>query len=172
MLNREGFFKARAKKLDDGSRVMFTKAKTGNYQVYVNFEILDGEPEDVGQTIGWFGSLAGGAVDKTIQGLRAMGLSGDEIGEAVSQPMDSEVSIKVEFKEFEGKSRLRVSFVNPLQSAGISTENRITGLALKQFSAAMKAKLQAIGGGQPAQKKAPAPAPAASPDPDADGDAY
>lgn len=153
MFEKEGYFKAKGTRLDDGSFVNFALTKNGHTQVYVRFVITEGgEPEDIGQSVAWFGSFSGKAAEYTIKGLRAMGLVGDDLADAVNQVLDNEVSINVGASEFEGKVSYKVNFVNELQSGGIRQENRMQGEALKGFAAIMREKMRAIPGKAIAKK--------------------
>ena len=143
MFNKEGCFKAKALKLDSGSYVEFARTNNGGFQVYARFKIVDGE--DAGESLPWYGSLAGGGVEITVKGLRAMGFVGDDLEDAPSQDLSNEVQITVKQNDYQGKISYRVAFVNPLYSQGVKPENRVSGQELKMFAATMRSKIQSLG---------------------------
>jgi len=137
-----GDYRARAVKVQLG------KAKSGNEQIGVEFELLDFN----GQRIGWYGSFSEAAFDITMKGLTAAGFRGADLSDAAWIEKAPEVILVVAHEEWEGKTRAKVKFVNSL--GGVNMKEAITGSDAKSFASRMKARVLAF------QTSAGAPKPA------------
>ena len=106
--------------------------------------------------------------DRTIASLKeSLGWDGVDLGwfntADVSQKL---VQIVLGFEEYQGKSRIRVQFLNPYGSTGRGTVTRADAATLKVMAGRLGAKLRALSGGTPqsaakptaARPKAPAAA--------------
>lgn len=83
-----------------------TAAKTGTPMVYVSFILLDMP----GKTISWYGYLSEKSEERTIESLRTAGWAGDDISR-LDGLGDREVSLVVEWEEYDGRIRARVKSI-------------------------------------------------------------
>lgn len=121
----------------------------GTDQVVANLKILDGPHE--GKVVPWIGYFTEKTLDRTIESLRNLGLKGDDITGARTQPMDNVVPVTVEEETYEGKTRLRIGFINkPGSGGGLVMEKRLSKDERPLFAARLRAKLAAAGEVTPA----------------------
>jgi hypothetical protein len=126
-------YRARARKAE------FGEAKNGSEQVGIDFEVTQGEHK--GEHLAYYGSFNGDtATEITIKALRTSGWKGDDVGDlsSLSRPDAPEVDLVCEPDTWEGKTHLKVKWVN---AAG--------GLALKKpldqaKRAALSARLRGV----------------------------
>lgn len=142
-----GNYRARA----DKSTVIFGKAKTGSDQVAITFDILDPKAEGYQQRITWIGTLAGGALDNTLNGIIAAGWCGENFLDTAGIG-DVECSLKVKHEaDQEGTMRVRVDYVNPLSKAFAFKEgydpNAVASLSDRLAGPIMAARQRAAGKG-------------------------
>jgi hypothetical protein len=138
----EGTVRAKAVKSEDGSYAAFIRSNKGKPQVSVKFNITTGP--DTGHNIYWYGSFAtDGSTDYSIKSLRAMGLKGDDISEAIVQVLDQEVELVLETDSYDGK--VKVKFINDLFGGGrgIDPSKVMSKEEVRTFAATMKARMQA-----------------------------
>lgn len=145
-------------------------AKSGNKQVIVDFEIIEGE--HTGQRIYWSGTFTEKAEEMAIRALLTMGWEGSDLSElskvddiAAPSILPSQVILVTEVEEGtkdngEKYQRARVKFVNPVGGARMNFENGLTGTELKMFGASYKSRIDAMraagpkfGNSKPAQPK-------------------
>jgi len=155
-----GNYRARA----DKSTVIFGKAKTGSDQVAITFDLLDPKAEGYQQRITWIGTLAGGALDNTLNGIIAAGWVGSDLL-ALDGIGDVECSLKVKHEaDQEGTMRARVDYVNPLSKAFAFKEaldpNGVAALSDRLAGPIMAARQRAASGGRPNPTSGRAGAPA------------
>lgn len=155
-----GNYRARA----DKSTVLFGRAKTGSDQVAITFDILDPKAEGYQQRITWIGTLAGGALDNTLNGIIAAGWCGENFLDTAGIG-DVECSLKVKHEaDQDGIMRVRVDYVNPLVKAFAFKEtmdqNGIAAMNERHAGAIMAARQRAAGGGGANPSSGPARAPA------------
>ena len=155
-----GNYRARA----DKSTVIFGKAKTGSDQVAITFDLLDPKAEGYQQRILWIGTLAGGALDNTLNGIIAAGWVGSDLL-ALDGIGDVECSLKIKHEaDQEGVMRARVDYVNPLSKAFAFKEaldpNGVAALSDRLAGPIMAARQRAAGkgGGGPTSGARSAPA--------------
>ena len=155
-----GNYRARA----DKSTVIFGKAKTGSDQVAITFDLLDPKAEGYQQRILWIGTLAGGALDNTLNGIIAAGWVGVDLL-ALDGIGDVECSLKIKHEaDQEGVMRARVDYVNPLSKAFAFKEaldpNGVAALSDRLAGPIMAARQRAAGkgGGGPTSGARSAPA--------------
>ncbi len=152
-------------------------SKQGTERVAVRFEIV--EPADVaGQSIIWDGWLTEKAFDRTVESLRAAGLTGDDL--ATLDGLGSQnVELVLAEEEYQGEVRTKVKWVNRLGGGpGRLTVGAMDADAAKSFAARMRSRVAGVGkpagapAAPPARAKAPArtAAPAPAPLPVADED--
>lgn len=140
-----GDYRARAVKAQLG------KAKSGNPQIGVEFELLD----FTGQRIGWYGSFSDAAFDITMRGLTAAGFHGADVSDVSWVEGAPEVVLVVAHEEWEGKTRAKVKFIN--SPGGVNMKDALVGNEAKSFADRMKGRVLAY------QSSAGAPKPAARP---------
>jgi len=116
--------------------VQWGKSKAGNKQVLLMFHLLDGP--QVGRDVPWFGNFTKDSYARTLESLRACGWQGDDLAVVGNQTLDQEVSVVVETKEYEGKVRTRVAWVNKPGAGGIALKDPLSDAELRQFAAQMK----------------------------------
>lgn len=130
----------------------------GGEQVAVTFQLPDSENE----TIVWRGYFTEKSTDITFKALRAMGWQGDDLAD-LSSIEGHEASLTIEPEEYEGKTFLKVRWVNPI--SGPVLKEQMAPDAAKAFAARMKARIRAFDAsegkpkvnGKPASKKASLP---------------
>lgn len=112
-----GYYRARA----DKSTLLFGEAKTGNPQIAITFDIIDDKAAGYPNRITWIGTLAGGALTFTLDGIIAAGWTGTDLAtlSAAEGVGDVECSLKIDHEENNetGKVYARVSFVNAARKA-------------------------------------------------------
>jgi len=143
-----GNYRARA----DKSTVTFGKAKTGSDQVAITFDLLDPKAEGYQQRILWIGTLAGGALDNTLNGIIAAGWVGVDLL-ALDGIGDVECSLKIKHEaDQNGVMRAKVDYVNPLSKTFAFKEtldaNGIASLNDRLAGSIMAARERAASGGR------------------------
>lgn len=134
-----------------------------------------------GATLTWTGWLSDGALDRTVESLRAMGWQGLDLDD-VSGLEANEVEVVVQGEEYEGKWYPRISFINRI---GGALGAKMTQEKARTFAAAMRSRIQALDAAKgtkaaapkaTAIKPAPLPAPQRGgppePPPHTDADAF
>lgn len=127
-----GEYRARAVKAQLG------KAKSGNEQIGVEFDLLDFN----GQRIGWYGSFSDAAFDITMRGLTAAGFRGSDVSDTAWLEKAPEVILVVEHETWEEKVRAKVKFINSL--GGVNMKNALVGSDAKTFAQRMKGRVLAF----------------------------
>lgn len=114
----------------------FGVSNNGNEQVAVAIEFLDGPNK--GRRAVWYGSFTEKTEDRTLESLRYLGWSNDELfnmqglGEAEAE------AVLEEEEGQDGKMRIRVKWINRVR--GPAFKNRLEGGDLASFSQRMKGK--------------------------------
>lgn len=147
MTSLVGTHKARAKEWDLGI------SSTGNEQIAIMFEIVEGE--HAGKTRTWFGSFSDAAIDRTLDSMRHCGWDGDSLA-TIDGLGANEVEIVIEQEEYQGKLNEKVRWVN--KPAALKLKHQLTGAARDAFASKLRGKVIAH-----KQKYGPQPAPAAKP---------
>lgn len=129
-----GTFKARAVGADFG----YTKG--GKEQVAVLFEFIDGPNE--GKQITWYGYFTDKTVDRTLESLMHAGWDGKNLA-ALSGIGESECLLVLESDTYEGKTRVRVNWINKI-GTGPSIKEPMSESQLASFSQKMAGKLLAL----------------------------
>lgn len=134
--------------------IQFGTTKTGNTQCAVEFEIV-GDDEDRGGSITWFGFFTEKTFDRSIESLRHMGWTGDDLAElpalAESGGLATEIEIVVDHEEFNEKVQAKVKWVNRVGGGGrVKLEKPIEGSDLRSFAAQMKSRISAAPPRKPA----------------------
>lgn len=137
----------------------------GTPEVAVYFVFTDSEL--AGQGITWHGFLTDAAADRTIQSLRYCGWTGDDLSNLTGLDAN-EVELVIENETYEGKTYLRVQWVN--KPGGLAVKAPMTGDKAKAFAASMRDRIRALdaAGGvkrQPAAAKNSRPAQSGPPEP-------
>lgn len=119
--------------------------KTEN--VVVTLEIQDGP--DKGQKITWRGYLTEGTWERTVQSLRYMGWTGDDLANISALP--TAVDIVIDHETYNGKTRAKVQWVNKQGGTGIKSNldtTSKTALAAKWKSRVKAIKAEGGGGNE------------------------
>ncbi len=163
MLTQPGTYRAHPNGFDLGY------TKDSKPQIAVQFDILEGNGEPTGSTITWFGYFTDKSRDITFKALRACGWVGDDI-DAPDGFGSQDVEIVVEEDTYEGKTQLKVRWVNK-PGAGIALQKPMNADERKRFAAEMKGFVLKANGGKPsAPTPAKPPAGNARPAPASDDD--
>lgn len=92
-----------------------SQTKSGSAQAYIKFEVTEtGEANH----ITWFGSMTEKSIDRTVKALVTAGFNGNDFGDLekkfneVFQPKAVQLTLAEE--EFNGKTSLKVKWVNPI----------------------------------------------------------
>lgn len=109
-------------------------SSNGTEQIAVLFDYVDSEGP---QTITWFGYFTEAACDRTIEALRYCGWEGDDFGRL--EGLDkNEVELVLENDTYEGKTRLKVQWVNRL--AALALKAPMDSNQIAAFAARMRGK--------------------------------
>lgn len=150
-----GNYKAR------GVEAALSTTKAGQPQVAVLVEIIEGE--FAGERRTWFGHFTEKTEDKTLEQLRTLGWSTDDLTDLTGIDAN-EVSIKVDHEpDQNGGERDRIRWINR-PGSGLAIKERMDDQAARAFAARMRAKAVASrAGGAPRastpQPRSQAPAP-------------
>jgi hypothetical protein len=129
---------------DGPVKVQFGEASTGTKQCAVNFEIV-GEGPFAGQTIMWFGFLTKDSAKFTLEALRNIGFKGDDISKINDQPLDQLVSLTIEESEYQGKTSLKVAWVNRHGGGrGFELKKPLAKNDMAKFAATLRAHLKTV----------------------------
>ena len=135
-----------------------SETKNGKPQITVTFEFNDSNGQPT--TMTWFGSLSGGAIQYTMESLRACGWETDDVRDLRGiDANEVQITIKNEVWEVskggDGKARLKIKYVD---KAG---KIEITPMAMdKAAMFAEEMRAYAVQSRQAARATAPATAPA------------
>ena len=134
----------------------FPEPAAGKSQgIALGFRFSEGDA-DQGRIITAWKYFSDKALPYTIEALRACGWRGDNPAEITIADLAEEVEITIKHETYDGTTRAKVDYINPLGGGMVKAEKRLEGPSLKNFGAQMRAKIRAIDGGQ-------RPAPAARP---------
>ena len=131
--------------------IQFGYADTDAEQIALGFEIVDGPTvdPDTGRFVSCFGYFSDASVQYTVEKLRAIGWTGQDLADLPrlleAGELTPEVEIVVQHKEYRGEWRADVAFVNPIGGGLIHLKRPMDGAALKQFSERMRSKLRTVG---------------------------
>ncbi len=143
MTIQAGYYEAKAVPTPDEAGnvkvVHFGLSSNNTKQVLITFEIERGD--GAGQKIPWFGYFTDKSWERTIQSLRYMGFKGDDLSTLDAQALDQSVSISVEESEWEGKTHMRIAWVNELGGGGVKLANPMAANDIRQFAAQMKSRV-------------------------------
>lgn len=131
-----GTWKARAREAELGY------ASTGTEQVAVLFEIVEGPY--LGERITWYGYFTEGTFDRTVEGLRNAGWTGNDLSD-LSSLGSRDCFIVVEWDTYNGERSLKVRWVN--SGNGLALKQAMGDAEKRAFAARQRARVAAIGGG-------------------------
>ncbi len=120
----------------------FAWTKTDVRQVHAWFELLSGPHQ--GARLPWYGFFTKGAGKRTIESLRYMGFTGDDLEAAENQPLDQIVSVKVGHNEYEGKTNARIDWVNRAGGGVVKLNKPMSKDELRQFAAMMRDSVSGV----------------------------
>lgn len=139
----DGVYRARAVSATLGEN------SKGNEQVAIQFRFLAAEL--VGQTITWYGTFTDKSADISIKALRACGWQGNDLTELLGIDAN-DVDLVVANETWEGKSRTKVKWVNPINALAMGTP--LAQDKAKAFAARMKGTILAFDKSNGTPKKA------------------
>lgn len=134
----------------------FAASKNGNQQIAIPVEVTQGEY--AGSTITWISTFHDTAdkngvtgTDRIIQSLQYMGWQGDDItelmeisDEQVRQLLPDEVQIVCEPDTYEGKTILKVKWVNQAGAGRFSFKEAATKNDMRSFAAQLKSTVRGM----------------------------
>lgn len=130
-------------------------SKTGNEQIGVRFEFLDGDRG----SITWYGYFTDKAWLYTVENLKTCGWDGKSLA-ALDGMGTREVELVLVEDNYDGTPRLKVKYINAPGGGGLAMKMPMTANERRSFAERMQARM----GGRPS---APPPAPTpARPDDD------
>lgn len=133
------------------AHVRWSLTKGDKKQVSATFKLLDapGNP-----TVTWYGSFSSTVMgttgktvaQRTVESLRYMGFKGNDFLELESQKIDQIVSITIEHEvsEKDGKTYLKVGWVNQLGGGVIKIARPLSAEDKRKFAATMRASLTKV----------------------------
>lgn len=136
----------------------FAPSKNGNQQIAIPVEVTQGE--HAGETITWIAVFHDTAdrngvtgSERIIQSLQYMGWQGDDLTELTDisdeqamQLLPNEVQISCDVETYEGKTRLKVQWVNEIGAGRFAFKDPTSKNDLRSFAAQMKATVRAARG--------------------------
>lgn len=131
IIDQPGSYRAKAISKD----LCFTS--TGKEQVAVGFEVTDGGPQH-GRHITWFGFFTDAAMGYTFEKLRILGWQGSDVSDLSGIGESGEVEIVCGEEQYNGKTYIKVQFINALGSAGMAVKNTMDDAQKRAFAARMK----------------------------------
>jgi len=173
-----GTYKAVAVPVDVGGQTVYaqfgmTKGGEGKQpkkQVAVQFEVIEGPA--TGYRLTWFGYFTDKTWSRTVESLRCCGFKGDDLLQVATQELNQEVSIVVQPDTWEGKTRMRIAWVNKA-SGGVKLAAPMGTDDLRKFAASMKsrvAQVKPVEGKKAEPGATPPPAASDEPPPPSDDD--
>lgn len=111
----------------------------GTEQVGVEFVFTDGPNKD--KRITWYGYFSEKTIDRTIESLRYAGWKGTDLSDLsdLSAENTPVVELVLETEDYNGKSTVRVSWVNRFGGGGVAIKDKMDAGAAKSFAERMKA---------------------------------
>lgn len=148
----------------------WAQAASGNWQIAVPFEISQGE--HAGETITWIGVMHDTADkngttghERVVQSLQYAGWQGDDLAdlaeltdEQAKALLPEEVELSCAPETYEGKTRLKVQWVNKVGAGRFVFKEAASKNDLRSFAAQMKATVRSLRGATP-NGSGPKPAP-------------
>jgi hypothetical protein len=132
-------------------------------QAVVQFEIVGENDPFAGWTISAFCYLHDKSWERSIEGFRHMGWTGDDLDELPNlcdQGQLGEVEIVVDHEEWEGEWSAKVKWINKV-GGGVKLKKPMDGTQLKSFAAQMRGKIRTVPvtGGKPRGNGSQGPTP-------------
>jgi hypothetical protein len=134
--------------------VQFGWTEKGKEQIAIGFELTHPDDPDCGARITYFGTFTDaeegkkyGALDFTMQAIRYIGYTGDDLSElpalAEAGQLAQEVELVVQHEEYNGALSAKVKFVNRPGGGQVQLKKPLDERELKVFAQAMKSRLRA-----------------------------
>lgn len=132
------------------SSIQFGFTEKDNEQIVLGFEIV-GDGPDAGRFISSFRYFSDAAVDYTVEDLKTLGWSGQDLDQLEQLRADGkigaeEVELVVDHEEYNGEWNARVKFINRTGGGMVRLKKPMQGDELKRFSARMRDRLRASAG--------------------------
>ena len=146
-LTPEGYYDAVAVPTTDDegviayARLAFTGS--GVSQVVADFSLLN-LPAGITPPkwpVRWYGFFTDETFRRTCESLRAMGFQGNDFMTLDNQELNQIVRVKVEHNHWNGKTSLRVAFVNAPGGGTVKLNNAMSVDEKRKFAAKMKASM-------------------------------
>lgn len=129
----EGTYRARCLETDLGS------SKTGKEQIMMNFQITE-EGQWCGKHWSGYFYFSDKAADYTFEKMRNAGWQGDDLADLSSlSPSNVECLIVISHEEYEGKTRVKIDYVNKL-GGGVKMADPMDAAKRKAFAERMRGK--------------------------------
>lgn len=141
-----------------GVTAALCETKSGKEQLAIEFVLFDNQGME-GEHVTYFGSFSDAAWDITIRALRTCGWTGADLSD-LSGVDANEVSLVLEEEEWEGRTRVKVRWVNA-PNQGMAIKAPLAADKAKAFAAQMRARILAMdaqSGARPQARPAQRPA--------------
>lgn len=119
---------------------------TGKEQVAMSIEILDGPSAN--HIITWYGYFTEKTTDRSLESLMIAGWDGEDLA-AMTGVGSTEFQVVIEEDTYEGKTRMRVQWINRLFGSGPALKNKMDTGAKVSFAERMKGRALAVKQGLP-----------------------
>ena len=128
------------------------ETSNGSPQIAVELQVLD--DGYTGETITWFGYFTEKTTARTMESLRILGWKTDDLSN-LDGITENEVKIVVVEDEYDGKTRLKVNWIN--RPGGLALKSPMTPDKARGFAAQMKGAAVLSRGSAPKPAGRPAP---------------
>jgi len=125
--------------------VQWGRTSKGAEQVALEFRIVEGDPEAIGQTVVWFGFFTDKTWERTMESLRYCGWKGDDLSAIRVEDLDQLVELVVEHDEYQGDINARVAWVNRPGGGGrLKLKDQLSPDEVRAFAARMKQRAKGV----------------------------
>jgi hypothetical protein len=118
---------------------IISENKSGNPQVVISLDVefSDGERH----VMNYYGQLSEKAAEYTMNALVACGIQGNSVADPITKGLEVSVTVAEEIGQ-DGKSRLKIAWINKPSSMGIPMDESKARMALKKFEGQLAALRQ------------------------------
>ena len=149
-----GKYRARAQ----ADSVQFGESSKGTEQIAITFDLLDESDAPSGQTITWIGFFSEKTEARTVESVGHCGWDMATGPSNAHRVADNVVELVIEDEPYEGKSYLRVKWINRI-GARFAFEKPMDQGRTGSLFARIKARAASTGAAPAAQPRRPAPQP-------------